>query len=72
MKFSIDRIEENIAVCEFDNGDIKEVPLNELPENVTEGSVLELKNGKYYLDSDETENRRAKNYQLLQDLFRND
>ena len=48
----IDRIEENIAVCENrKNGKMKNLYLEELPKNIKEGSILKWKNGKYEIDN---------------------
>lgn len=46
----VDRIEEGIAVLEAD-GAIIQVPLNELPAGVREGSVLVRVSAGYQLDS---------------------
>ena len=44
----IDRFEGNIAVCEDrKTGNIKEIPKEDLPEEVTEGSFIKKENGKY-------------------------
>lgn len=53
----IDRIEENIAVCENRrNKVIIEIQLLKLPENVKEGTIIKYFNGKYSIDSDEQKN----------------
>ena len=41
MKYSIDRIEEKIAICEDDNGNILKLTLDELPQNIHEGDIIE-------------------------------
>ncbi|MGN1102812.1 MAG: DUF3006 family protein, partial [Huintestinicola sp.] len=37
MKYSVERIEENIAICEDDLGGTIKLNLDELPENIREG-----------------------------------
>ena len=43
MKLTVDRIENNIAICEYEaNGEIlkKEIPLENIPFEVTEGTIF--------------------------------
>lgn len=58
----VDRIEDNIAVCENrNNGKMKNILLSELPEGVKEGSILKWNNDKYEIDlSNEIEQRIEK------------
>ena len=41
MKYSIDRIEENIAVCEGDDGNVLKLKLDELPRGTRERDIIE-------------------------------
>lgn len=53
----IDRFEENIAICENrQTKEIKKIAIDKLPENIQEGSVLNYKNGEYFLDFEEEKN----------------
>ena len=52
----IDRIEENIAVCETDEGQLR-LDISGLPD-VREGDVLTEKDGSWQVDADETARRR--------------
>ncbi|MBR6790712.1 MAG: DUF3006 domain-containing protein [Oscillospiraceae bacterium] len=52
----IDRIEENVAVCETDEGQLR-LDLAGLPD-VREGDVLTEKDGSWQVDADETARRR--------------
>lgn len=61
--FIIDRIENDIAVVEF-NEMFFDVPLSAFKEEVHEGDVLFLT-----VDKAETENRKNKNKDLLFKLF---
>lgn len=58
----VDRIEENIAVCENrKDGKMRNIKLTELPEGIKEGTVLKWNNGKYEIDeSSEIERRIEK------------
>ncbi len=68
-KIIVDRIEENIAVCETDNGDFIKIKLSELPEKTVEGSVIiVLSDGKYVLDNKARE-KRIREMLAIQDSF---
>lgn len=59
MNYAVDRIDENIATIEnIINKGKKEVPLELLPKNVKEGSIITLEGGTYILNSNEEEARR--------------
>ncbi len=61
MKYSIDRIENNIAVLEdINTGEKKEVDISLLPEEIKEGTILSFNDNKYELDLDEEEERRKR------------
>ncbi len=61
MKYSIDRIEDKIAVLEnIVDKEKREVDISLLPKGSREGSILLLRNDKYELDLDEEEVRRKK------------
>ncbi len=70
MEFwSIDRIEENFAVCEDENRQRLEIPRDRLPEGAKEGDVLRLTDGGYEIDREETARRREENRRLLESLL---
>lgn len=69
MKYSIDRIEENIAVCEGDDGNVLKLKLDELPENICEGDIIVRTENGYTIDSDETSVRRKKMAEMQKKLF---
>lgn len=59
MNYAVDRIDENIATIEnIINKEKKEVPLELLPKNVKEGSIITLEGSTYILNSNEEETRR--------------
>lgn len=58
MKYSIDRIEENIAILEnLEDGTKKEVNIKLLPENIVEGNII-IEKETYELDITEEQMRR--------------
>lgn len=67
----IDRLEEEFAVCEDEQG-FRRLLLKELlPEGAGEGSVLyEGENGSFLLDEEETVRRRSRFSELQEELFR--
>ncbi len=69
MKYSVDRIEENIALCEDDDGNALKLPLNELPQNIREGDIIEKTENGFIIDADETQLRRKKMAELQRNLF---
>ena len=70
MMWSVDRIENGIAVLEDDHRMRKAVSLDQLPVDVTEGDVLVVQDGNYVVDQQETNRRREQAFQLQQRLFR--
>ena len=57
--WSIDRIEDNIAVLEnITTNEKKEVNINLLPLNIKEGSIVSYQDNCYVLELDEEEKRR--------------
>lgn len=68
-RFTIDRLEDNKAVLECENGDCVTLDITSLPKNVKEGDVLFFEEGSYFLNADETEQRRQKIQNLMNSLF---
>ena len=67
MKYTIDRIEGNIAVCENDNMEFIEISRDSLPEDAREGSFIEIdESGAVTLadDPERVERIRAKRRML--------
>ena len=51
MKYVIDRIEDNIVVCQnLDNNKMVEIEKSLLPQNIKDGTVLLFENNEYKLD----------------------
>lgn len=58
MYYAVDRLEENLAVLEDENGTLHTVPREQLPAAVRQGLILRLENGRYCIDPEETQRRR--------------
>lgn len=58
MRITIDRIDQELAVCESENGENRVIPVKELPEGAKEGAILTEENGVWHIDLLETERRR--------------
>lgn len=68
-KFVLDRIEENKAVLECENGESVTLEIKALPPNIKEGDVLVFEEGSYFLNEKETDERRQKIKNLMDLLF---
>ena len=71
VKYSIDRIEGDIAVCE-DLNTHKVVNINkkDLPSNCKEGDIIVLNNGKYSIDKEETSKQKDEISSMVNSLFK--
>ncbi|MBR3969966.1 MAG: DUF3006 domain-containing protein [Ruminococcus sp.] len=65
----VDRIEGDFAVVEH-RGEMIEIPLSELPENVREGDVLIRMNGGYSIYNVLSEEKRMEMAENLENLFK--
>lgn len=65
MKWIIDRIENNIAVCELENGETLDVKISALPKGIKEGDVIKL-----FVDETETNERKERIDKLMNSLFK--
>lgn len=68
-RFTVDRIENDKAVLECENGECASLELKSLPKNIKEGDVLYFEENSYFLDKEETEKRRQKIKSLMDSLF---
>lgn len=66
MQYIVDRIEENIAVCEDENKKMVDIEIDKLPIGVKEGDIIKQLKGKYIIDK-ETRKERKKNIQKRMD-----
>lgn len=70
-RYIIDRIEENIAVCECENKTMVNFELEKLPKDCKEGECLvEEDNGDIYVDINETKRREERAKKLLDKLMK--
>lgn len=69
MKYSVERIEENIVLCEDDDGNAVKMKLEDLPKGIREGDIIAKTDGGYIVDADETELRRRKMAELQKSVF---
>ena len=70
MKYTVERIEDNIVVLEDESGSFVEVSSKLLPENIKSGNVLFFDNNSYSLIStadEESQKRIMEKYQKLFD-----
>lgn len=69
--FSIDRFEENFAVCEnLETGEFLNIQISDLPLNAKEGSIIKFENGIYVLDIENTEAKQLEIKKLVDNLFK--
>lgn len=69
MSWSLDRIEENLAVLIGDDEKQIIVPIDQLPAGVKAGDCFTVSDGQYVYDPQETENRRNR-ISYLEQLLR--
>jgi len=70
--YTVDRIEEDIAVL-FDDDDNKtDIPVVDLPENLKEGDILQFdeESQMYAIDTEKTEQRKANIRERFKRLFK--
>lgn len=64
----IDRIEGRFAFVE-NFGEMIEIPLCQLPENVREGNILKIENGEYIVDNTSAAEQKEKLFSRLENLL---
>ncbi len=70
MFYSIDRFEEQVAVCIGDGEEILLLSVDQIIGSYCEGSVLrERDDGYFEVDDKEENNRRSANFKLAESLF---
>ncbi|HHV30293.1 DUF3006 domain-containing protein [Acetivibrio mesophilus] len=69
MRLIVDRFEGDFAVCENDNKEMINISKSKLPPDVKEGDVLLKIDDKYIIDTEETEARKQKISNMLDDLW---
>lgn len=68
----VDRIENNIAVCENrKSGEIIELDVSKLPEEIKEGTVLKYENGIYKIDLEEQKKIEDRIKEKMKNIWNN-
>lgn len=71
MKYIVDRIENEIVICE--NQETKQIEnfnLEQFPEGIKDGDVVILKDGKFEKDDEETVDRKEYINELMKKLMK--
>ncbi len=71
MKYIVDRIEGNIAVCEDENGNMVDILLSNFEEDAHEKDVVEYVGNSYKLLKKETRERKKYIENLAKDIWKN-
>lgn len=69
MRIIVDRIEGEYAVCELEDGSMKDIALSELPSETEEGSVLIFTDGEYIIDFKTQEELKTEILALQNSIF---
>lgn len=71
--FSVDRFEENFAICVDEDENIKIIEIKKLPKNIKEGDIIKvLKDGTFKIDKEKTKHQREDIFNLQDDIFSDD
>lgn len=71
MKYIIDRIENNIVICE--NQETKKMEnfkIDQFPEGIKDGDVVILENEKFKIDKEETKTKKQEIEELMKKLMK--
>lgn len=66
MKGTVDRFEEHKVVVEMDDGEMEVFERSLFPEDLQEGDVVILENGRFIVDEKETKKRK----QYIESMFK--
>lgn len=66
---TIDRFEEEYAICENEDQTMVTIPRETLPDDAREGDLLTLQDGIFHLDTEATEARRRRIRKKMMDLY---
>lgn len=72
MRYVIDRIEEDIVVCENEEtGEFEEIDIFYLPDEIQEGDIViyDEELDEYYIDYDEKKLRKARIEDKMEDIW---
>lgn len=69
MMVIIDRFEGDYAVCEKEDRSMVNIERHRLPEDAKEGDVLVIEGGRIFRDDEETERRKQKIRNMMENLW---
>lgn len=69
MKVTIDRFEGDYAVCEKENREMIDIRKDSIPNDASEGDVLNIIGGKITVNIEETKKRKKEIEELTKDLL---
>ena len=69
MRATIDRFEEEYAVCEKENGEMINIERFRLPEGAREGDVLVIEDENIIVDHEKTEKLKEEIEKLMDELW---
>lgn len=71
-QYTIDRFEDNIAVCEDrETRETINVKIEELPKEAREGSILDYKDGKFFINKEQEKKIEQRIKQKMDNLWKN-
>lgn len=69
MRVTIDRFENNFAVCEKDDRSMINVERNKIPLEAKEGDILDIEGNFVSINKTETEKRKKQIDEMTKDLW---
>ncbi len=70
QRLTVDRIEEDYAICEKDDGKMLNISLEKLPKDIKEGSIVIIDDdGKITLDKIAEKERKTELFNLQNSIF---
>ena len=69
MSMTVDRIEGDFAICELENGEIKNIPLENLPFGIKEGNIISENEKGFFIDVFEEQERIKRIEEKMKKLF---
>lgn len=71
MKYIIDRIEENIVICENqETKKMEQFNKEQFPNNIKEGDIVYLEENKFKVNLNETDKKKKKIEELMKKLMK--
>lgn len=69
MKFTVEAIEDGIAILENDSGEKIEISVDNLPDGIKEGSILTVIDAEFKILIEDTRERRRMMFEKQRRLF---